>query len=276
MEGQYTAAELDKLHETLYEILAEIDRICEKHGIPYFITGGTAIGAYFWEAIIPWDDDVDVGMTRRNYERFLEVAPKELGDRYFLQSPQTDPHVPFYFAKIRKNDTLFCENQFKGIDMHQGIFVDIFPFDSIPDDEKKEKRQNAIMNFFNGCLIAKEIWQYDKFGKCEVEEPRKIGWMQCLVIKLFTYLPKRCLFYMVRNSQTKYNGGQYKRCKQIATDTEWLYVEEAEHPKKVKLGKLQVYAPADLKAYLLNHYGNIRKDIPEEQRVNHRPAQLKF
>ena len=90
MDRKYTPEELTRLHDVLYEILAEIDRICMKYDIKYFVTGGTAIGVYFWQSIIPWDDDVDVGMTRYNYIRFIEVAQAELGDKYFLQTPQTD------------------------------------------------------------------------------------------------------------------------------------------------------------------------------------------
>ena len=74
MNNSYTSEELEKLQATLYQILSEIKRVCDKHGIRYFITGGTAIGAYFWKKILPWDDDVDVCMPRPDYERFIKVA----------------------------------------------------------------------------------------------------------------------------------------------------------------------------------------------------------
>ena len=276
MEKNYSDQELKQLHDTLYDIVAEIKRVCDKCGIAYFITGGTAIGAYFWEGIIPWDDDVDLGMTRRNYEKFLQVAPDELGEDYYLQWAHTDEHVPFYFAKVRKRHTLFCENQFKSVDMHQGIFVDIFPFDQIPESHSLEMFQYKLMNFFNGCMIAKEIWQYDRFGKCEVEEPRRISWISCLVIRLFTCLPKRMLFGLVKWSQTLFNRSAHVYCKNVATPTERLKVEEAEHPQLLKLGPLMVSAPADLEAYLHAHYPVLKKDIPEEQRINHRPDHLVF
>ena len=276
MNYEYTADELQQLHQTLYEILGEIARVCDKCHIPYFITGGTAIGAFFWEGIIPWDDDIDIGMTRENYERFLQVAPTELRPQYFLQWVKTDPHVPFYFAKVRKNGTLFCENQFRKIPMHQGIYVDIFPFDRIPDRRWQEMLQHRVMNFFTGCYIAKEIWQYAKLGECDVEVPRPIGWPQAVVLKAVSKLPKLLLYKLVKWSQTWFNGGHHARCKNIATASEWLLVHEAEHPQTVKLGPLSVSAPADLSAYLHHHYTHLRKDWPEEQRVNHRPAQLKF
>ena len=96
--------------------------MCQKHNIPYFVIGGTAIGALYDQAILPWDDDIDIGMTRENYNKFLKVAPEELGPSYFLSWIETDPHTPYYFAKVKKNDTLFVEEMFKNVPMHPGIF----------------------------------------------------------------------------------------------------------------------------------------------------------
>ena len=109
MNKKYTAKELDLLHAELYDILGETIRICRKHDIPYFVIGGTAIGALYDRAILPWDDDIDIGMARKDYNRFLEVAPRELGDSYFLSWIETDPHSPYYYAKVKKNNTLFVE-----------------------------------------------------------------------------------------------------------------------------------------------------------------------
>ena len=79
MNKKYTAEELDLLHAELYDILGETIRVCQKHDIPYFVIGGTAIGALYDQGILPWDDDIDIGMTRENYNKFLKVAPGELG-----------------------------------------------------------------------------------------------------------------------------------------------------------------------------------------------------
>ena len=70
MKRTYTREELARLHEELYDILAETVRVCRDNSIPYFLIGGTAIGALYDEAILPWDDDVDIGMTRDAYNRF--------------------------------------------------------------------------------------------------------------------------------------------------------------------------------------------------------------
>ena len=172
MNKKYTAEELDLLHAELYDILGETIRVCQKHNIPYFVIGGTAIGALYDQAILPWDDDIDIGMTRENYNKFLKVAPGELGPSYFLSWIETDPHTPYYFAKVKKNDTLFVEEMFKNVPMHPGIFVDIFPFDKIPDNKLLRRIQSEALGFLKCCLMGKEIWMWKHFGTCEIEDPR--------------------------------------------------------------------------------------------------------
>ena len=72
---KYNSDILRHLHSELKQTLSEVVRVCEAAGIPYFIQGGTAIGSHFFDDIVPWDDDIDLGMTRENYERFLREAP---------------------------------------------------------------------------------------------------------------------------------------------------------------------------------------------------------
>ncbi len=103
MKRTYTKEELQALHRELYDILRETIRVCEEHDIRYFLIGGTAIGALYDQAILPWDDDIDIGMTRDQYNRFLEVAPTALGEQYFLSYYETDP----------KNALLLCKSEEK-------------------------------------------------------------------------------------------------------------------------------------------------------------------
>ncbi len=287
----YSQEELQRLQDALYQTLAEVDRICRKHGIRYFVTGGTAIGAYFWGKILPWDDDVDVGMMRPDYERFAKVAQQEMGDRFFLQSPETEPHTPFYFMKVRMNGSRFSESTFRHIDMHQGIYVDIFPFDRIPRQRWLQRLQQKTVFALNGLFIATEIWQWKHFGKCDIPEPRKRGWLPCLVTRLLiTLLPKRTIYNIMYRVQTAFNRGKEQgargkriqdargkeQVKNVITRSEYLPVADIVEAQTVALGPLQVSAPRDLLLYLTNHYGQVRKDIPDEMKVSHRPAELVF
>lgn len=276
-ESAYGSGELERLQEALYETLSEVKRICDKHGIHYFITGGTAIGAHFWGHILPWDDDIDVGMPRADYERFAQVAQQEMGDRFFLQTPDTEPHTPFFFMKVRMNGSRFSESTFRHIDMHQGIFVDIFPFDSIPNRPWLEKAQHSLLHFLNGLYIATEIWQWRHCGKCDIPEPRPRGWLPCLMTRvLITLVPKRAIYNIMYRVQTAFNGQGLPLIKNIITRSERLPLDDALQPQTVTFGPLQVSAPRDMLLYLNNHYGAVRKDIPDEMKVSHRPEELQF
>lgn len=124
---------LKKAHTCMVEILKEIDRICSKHQITWFLFAGTALGAVRHQGFIPWDDDCDIGMPRKDYEKFLEVAGKELPDTLFLQTKKSDPAYGRPMVKIRMNGTKLVEFDEKMNEKyHQGIFVDVFPYDYFP------------------------------------------------------------------------------------------------------------------------------------------------
>lgn len=100
---------LRKVQLTQLEILKEVDRICTKHGIKYWLSGGTQLGAVRHNGFIPWDDDLDIDMMREDFNRFLKIARTELQESYYLQDWFTEKAYGLPFAKIRKNNTLFVE-----------------------------------------------------------------------------------------------------------------------------------------------------------------------
>lgn len=119
--------------QVLYELLEELDRICRKYQIPYQLFAGSALGAVRHGAIIPWDDDLDVVMLRKDYQRFLEAARKEAAALYYIQEEYTD-HWPMFFSKLRKNGTTCIERYIpKDPQTHCGIYIDIFPCDNLAE-----------------------------------------------------------------------------------------------------------------------------------------------
>ena len=93
------------------EILYEIDRVCKKHSITYTLTYGSLLGAIRHKGFIPWDDDVDIAMTREQFECFKEICKCELSDGFFYQCNETDPEYFHLVDKIRINGTVFKENE---------------------------------------------------------------------------------------------------------------------------------------------------------------------
>lgn len=277
MEREYTPEELQQLHTELYGILAEIKRVCEECGIPYFIQGGSAIGAFFEKAILPWDDDIDIGLTRKNYNRFLKEAPRHLSHDYFLQWVGTDPHTPYYFAKVKKNNTMFVEGDFAKLDIHNGIFIDVFPYDKVPDNLQLQKIHRTVSNFLNCCFMGKDIWMWKHFGKCQIVHPTNRGPIPCFFNRLIDLLfTKKAIYRMLCAVQGMFNSWNTEYYNMVLMPKDHISVKSIEHPQKTAFGPLTVSAPSDLETYLRHHYRNLRRYIPKEEQQNHRPTYLSF
>lgn len=128
--------ELRNLQMTLLDILIEINRICIKYDIYYVLMMGTMLGAVRHGGFIPWDDDLDIGMLRPEYEKFKKACKIELDkSKYFYQDQETDPYYLWGYARIRNINSIYVRSGQEHLKMKTGIFVDIFPFDSVPDNK---------------------------------------------------------------------------------------------------------------------------------------------
>ena len=123
---------LRKVQLTLLEIAVEIKRVCEENDIRYFLSDGTFLGAVRHQGFIPWDDDMDMGMLRADYEKFCRVAPKALKPEYCLESWNTDAGYGLPFAKVMKRNTVYLESKKTTKMREKGFYIDIFPFDNAP------------------------------------------------------------------------------------------------------------------------------------------------
>lgn len=131
---------LEKVHEILLAYILEVDRICKKHNIKYFLAGGTLLGAIRHKGFIPWDDDADVMMLREDYDKFIKVAQDELPPNLFVQNPKTEKLNHHVFTKIRIDNTLFATaHTGKFMNMHNGIFFDILSQDNTSNNKLIQK-----------------------------------------------------------------------------------------------------------------------------------------
>lgn len=113
----------------MLEMVTELDRICRKHNIQYFLFWGSLLGAIRHNGFIPWDDDLDVGILRKDYLRLLKVLPDELPEHIALQTNDTDKNYFYHFAKLRHRHSFVDEDNYDRVFKERGIFIDIFPVD---------------------------------------------------------------------------------------------------------------------------------------------------
>lgn len=126
-------SELRRMQQRMTEMLRTIDEICQRHGLRYWLCSGTLLGAVRHGSYIPWDDDLDIEMMRPDYERLMQILPRELPPHLALQNADTDPGYFYCFAKVRDLRSRLSEtNDYDRIFKYRGIFIDIFPYEKMP------------------------------------------------------------------------------------------------------------------------------------------------
>ena len=142
--GYQVTAEMKKVWALELDLLYEFQRVTNKHGIKYIANGGTMLGAVRHKGFIPWDDDIDIMMMRDEYDKFCKIAPNEFKHPYFFQTEYTEPGSLRCHAQLRNSETtaIIKYEQNCSCTFNQGIFIDIFPLDAVPDEESEWQRES--------------------------------------------------------------------------------------------------------------------------------------
>ena len=276
----YEPEVLERLHGVLLEILGDFIRVCEKYGLTYFAAYGTAIGAVRHQGFIPWDDDIDVGMPRKDYDRFFEVFQQELGEKYALLTPEIDNRYACTVTHIQKKGTKFISEMSQDLKCEQCIFMDIFPFDYVANDEKSQRKQ-ARRTAFWGKLLFLAGTAYPVIPLKGIAG--RLAGCACKMIhfflKLFRIAP-RTLYRKYLKAATAYNqdeGKEYVTSFECADCLKDKIREKEIYPvQKVKFEYLEINLPANNDEILRKVYGDYMQLPPEDQRVNHMPLVIDF
>ena len=150
-----TTKEMTAHQRLLLEMLKDFDAVCRKHNIRYQLFAGTALGAVRHNGFIPWDDDVDVILMRCEYERFFEEAAADFDPKIYYVQGEHSAHWPMQFSKLRRNNTA-CIEQYHPRDknIHQGVYIDIFPCDNLSDNPIVRRLQFTASK----VVIAKALY----------------------------------------------------------------------------------------------------------------------
>ncbi len=138
-KGYTISKEMKKVWAVELQLLNKLFEVCDKYNLRVFADGGTLLGVVREKGYIPWDDDIDMVLLRPDYDRLLEVAPKEFKYPFFFQNGNTDRFAEG-LTKIRMEGTSGVLEHDIFRNCHQGIFIDVFPYDAVPDDTEKLDR----------------------------------------------------------------------------------------------------------------------------------------
>lgn len=136
-KGYTIPVEMKKVWRVQMDLLKKLLDVCERHHLKIWAEGGTLLGTIREHGYIPWDDDIDMAMLRDDFDVLVKVAPKEFNHPYFFQYGYTEKYYPLGHAKLRMDDTTAIEPDLKFFHVHQGIFIDIFPLDAVPDNQSR-------------------------------------------------------------------------------------------------------------------------------------------
>lgn len=264
--------DLKALQQKETEILQAVHDACEKLGIEYVIFYGTLLGAIRHGGFIPWDDDIDICMTRENYQRFLQEAQALLPKNLFIQHFTTEPGTNNLFIKVRDKTTLFLEEGSKDYDMCHGIFVDIFVMDRIPSNgflQKCEYYRRKWFNIVAGCYGMTYI--------DSVVSPAKRFAGRIIHQLICSRKPISAFFKREddRRKRMDRKGGEHI----ILHPFDWkgtVPIGSIQDRTLVKFEDREFYAPTDHDLILKKLYGDYMKLPPEDKRITHKPIKIYF
>lgn len=273
-EAYYTEKELKMIQKIELDSLDVLSKVCEKLNIKFFLYGGSLLGAVKYGGFVPWDDDLDVALVRKDYEKLIKEGPALLPEGYELQEPRLNKKTPYPYIKLRKTNTTMVEYMYRNIKINHGVYFDIYPIDNLPDDDEEllsnqnqllklihilQRRQTASLfypvNGLRGCI--KKALVFVKFV-------------------LMRTIPHQYLVKKMNAVMTKYNGTETKRQGNLFFPGPVNYFDGIYPPIEVDFEGRKMLIPRGYKINLQNRYGDITKDPPKEKRVGHRPYILKL
>jgi phosphorylcholine metabolism protein LicD len=219
----------------MLRMLKIFDYLCNKHKIQYFLVGGSLLGAIRHQGFIPWDDDFDLGMTRENYEKFVDHAVPELPHDIFFQTPETDMHYPSCIlveAKSKDKYSSYTPRIWKDRKHHLGLQLDLFVYD------KAYFPHNALIFALNRSLEIL-FWKVGKNNKGNVKRAN-----------VFKFISKYAPFPLV------YASSFIIKKKMIKLGANYIKEKEIAGLVKTKFEDMEVYIPQGWDACLKRQYGN--------------------
>lgn len=240
------------------QMLKDVVKVCDDNNIEYMLSSGTLLGAVRHGGFIPWDDDIDLYMTLHNYNRFLKIGQKELGNKYFVQNYKTEKNYNEFWTQIRANNTTSMPIKCKDLDIHWGMCIDIFPLVGVSkDNAKAEKQRKALL--WNRKLLA------DKYIKA-------VGESISAKMKILYLLPRWFRRWLCSVNERKFMLDIEKEeyCASIWYDIVKKYpVEIFKEYSKIQFEDAKFTTVSKYDEYLTLLYGDYMTPPPIDQQGGH-------
>ncbi len=259
--------DLRKVQLLQLDMLKEVKRICDKHAIKYFLTGGTLLGAVRHGGFIPWDDDLDVGMLMKDYDRFLNIVDEEIAPQYFIQNWHKEEHYSYPFSKIMLKDTVWLEKVCDKVNISHGVYIDIFCFDALPDDPTIRERIYKKHQFYRQLLLAKNHYNANSY---------KRGYKRIL-FKMTGWISYFCSNKVIKEKYSKLirSGEKWPSSEYYPFGSPYSYKksimkkEWADKLAPIPFEDDEFLATEYFKQYLTHVYGDYMTPPPEDKRSNY-------
>lgn len=262
---------LEEMQEVERNILKYIDEICKKNNIEYTVVGGTAIGVIRHNGFIPWDDDIDIGLTPKNYDRLLQAIKVDNNKRYKLLDYKNEETYNYPFAKVVDTKTVLIENNQIPIDNY-GVFVDVFKYTGMPNNTikrmfyyfelKKYQRYISYLIFnkvkANNCL-SKIIKNIIRFRAKKIGLRKLLDKFEVLINKYPIEMSEYCIS----------NWPCAKRKNQILKST--IFTNGI---IRHKFDNIEVNLMKEYDEYLTTGYGNYMEFPPKDRQIPPHPSNI--
>lgn len=265
-----TDNELQKLHDAELDILKCFVDICEKNGLQYYIIGGTLLGAVRHGGFIPWDDDIDIAMPRKDYDKLLQLLADNLQEPFSYLHYSIDKKYREYSLKIINKNIVCYEDKVDIEKSKTNLWIDILPLDGVPDNKWIYKMFKLAIYFWKALLSFKNIETIKNKPNRPVIEKILVKFAQIIPIKK---LINRS--FVMNGLDKTIKLFQYENCKYVGTYMGAYRFKEVV-PKRF-FGKsskcdfegLSLVAPERIDDYLKHMYGDYMKLPPEDKRQTH-------
>lgn len=275
----YDQETLERLQKIELSIFKDFKDVCEKNSLTYFGLAGTGIGALRHGGFIPWDDDIDVGLLRKDYDKMIEIFKRDFSEKYTIVNGDEFSNYPLMTTRIILNGSKFIETPLKNIDCPLGIFLDVYAFDCAAADEKARKKQAFGAWLFSKLLILKHIpfpvLPYRGIKKKIAHCITACGWA---FLNVFGFSHK-WLYNKCKSISCKYNDtdtGFYGYFCDTAMFSNFFEKEDLFPVREETFEDTTMCFPKNLEKSLTNMFGDYMPLPPPEKRKNHYPHTLEF